>query len=222
MKGVELYGRVRYAVQIEGLSHRAAARQSRHSCTTGRKIRTVQKRRKRSGAVSATTSQRSSRTAPTPGATRSPHGALAKKRISRRCVRSRKVRCLFRLPTRLTMPSRSVTTIVLSEMPSGHDSTEELKGRAGTIASSPTSLPRRCPAACRIDFHARSQSFRQRVSEAFGYDGEELTRALESNPRFVEAPKTGSGVILVGAKASERWAKLRYVRLNVCVGMMEA
>ena len=26
MKGVELYGRVRYAVQIEGLSHRAAAR----------------------------------------------------------------------------------------------------------------------------------------------------------------------------------------------------
>ena len=27
MKGVELYGRVRYAVQIEGLSHREAARQ---------------------------------------------------------------------------------------------------------------------------------------------------------------------------------------------------
>jgi hypothetical protein len=26
MKGVELYGRVRYAVQIEGLSHREAAR----------------------------------------------------------------------------------------------------------------------------------------------------------------------------------------------------
>ena len=26
MKGVELYGRVRYAVQIEGLSERAAAR----------------------------------------------------------------------------------------------------------------------------------------------------------------------------------------------------
>ena len=26
MKGVELYGRVRYAVQIEGWSHRAAAR----------------------------------------------------------------------------------------------------------------------------------------------------------------------------------------------------
>jgi hypothetical protein len=26
LKGVELYGRVRYAVQIEGLSHRAAAR----------------------------------------------------------------------------------------------------------------------------------------------------------------------------------------------------
>ena len=25
MKGVELYGRVRYAVQIEGLSHREAA-----------------------------------------------------------------------------------------------------------------------------------------------------------------------------------------------------
>jgi hypothetical protein len=27
MKGVELYGRVRYSVQIEGLSHREAARQ---------------------------------------------------------------------------------------------------------------------------------------------------------------------------------------------------
>jgi transposase len=27
MKSVELYGRVRYAVQIEGLSHREAARQ---------------------------------------------------------------------------------------------------------------------------------------------------------------------------------------------------
>ena len=27
MKGVELYGQVRYAVQIEGLSHREAARQ---------------------------------------------------------------------------------------------------------------------------------------------------------------------------------------------------
>ncbi len=27
MKGVELYGRVRYAVQIEGLSHREVARQ---------------------------------------------------------------------------------------------------------------------------------------------------------------------------------------------------
>jgi hypothetical protein len=26
MKGVEIYGRVRYAVQIEGSSHRAAAR----------------------------------------------------------------------------------------------------------------------------------------------------------------------------------------------------
>ena len=26
MKGVELYGRVRYAVQMEGLSHREAAR----------------------------------------------------------------------------------------------------------------------------------------------------------------------------------------------------
>ena len=29
MKGVELYGRVRYAVQIEGLSYRAAARRFR-------------------------------------------------------------------------------------------------------------------------------------------------------------------------------------------------
>ena len=30
MKGVELYGRVRYAVQIEGLSHREAARRHCH------------------------------------------------------------------------------------------------------------------------------------------------------------------------------------------------
>jgi hypothetical protein len=30
MKGVELYGRVRYAVQIEWLSHREAARRLTH------------------------------------------------------------------------------------------------------------------------------------------------------------------------------------------------
>ena len=30
MKGVELYGRVRYAVQIEGLSHRAGGEHERH------------------------------------------------------------------------------------------------------------------------------------------------------------------------------------------------
>jgi hypothetical protein len=36
MKGVELYGRVRYAVQIEGLSHREAARQFGIDPGTGR------------------------------------------------------------------------------------------------------------------------------------------------------------------------------------------
>jgi hypothetical protein len=36
MKGVELYGRVRYAVQIEGLSHREAARQFGIDPRTGR------------------------------------------------------------------------------------------------------------------------------------------------------------------------------------------
>ncbi len=34
MKGVELYGRVRYAVQIEGLSHREADGRSRNPIRT--------------------------------------------------------------------------------------------------------------------------------------------------------------------------------------------
>ncbi len=122
----------------------------------------------------APASPRSSRTAPTPGRSRSPIGAPARKPISRNCRGRRSVRCWSRSPTRPTTPKPFSTTIARLATRSGRASTAARTGRAGIIASSPISSPAPCRAGCLTGCRARSKSFRREAgafSHAADVDG---------------------------------------------------